>query len=100
MWLDLSNGAPVRITPGHNIQGAKQPAFMHIGAKKPSKLKGGRMRHPGTGVGTVRARDNVAKCFQLELDGAAMRLGLWWLDSAARGAMDYIPIVNVDPVFE
>ena len=38
--------------------------------------------------------------FQLEIEGACMRLGLWWLDSAARGAMDYLPIVNVDPAFE
>ena len=62
MWLDLSNGAQIRITPGHNIQGAKQPAFMHIGAEKPKKLKGGGTRHPGSGVGTVRARDAAATC--------------------------------------
>ena len=27
MWLDLREGARVRITPGHNIQGARQPGY-------------------------------------------------------------------------
>merc|ERR1711977_694023 len=45
MWLDLSTGQKVRLTPGHNIQGAKQRQFMHIGADKPVKING-KLREP------------------------------------------------------
>ena len=116
MWLDLSPGSAVRIAPGHNIQGARQPAFMHIGAKcvcvpgrvvtcqcaasKPRQLKGGGTRKPGPGHGTVIARDDAASSFRLEIEGATMRLGLWWLDSAMRGAVETIPVVNLQPQLE
>ena len=96
MWLDLSPGAAVCITPGHNIQGAKQPAFLHIGATKPRMLKG-ETRQPGPGRGSVIRRDDSASCFHLQIEGACMRLGVWWLDSAARGAVEHLPIVNVRP---
>merc|ERR1712070_1135444 len=39
MWLDLNERQKVRITPGHNIQGARQPQFMHIGASAPVTIK-------------------------------------------------------------
>jgi len=29
-----------------------------------------------------------------------MRLGLWWLDAAARGAIDVLPIVNLKPTYD
>ena len=53
MVLDLSPGAQVKITKGHNIQGARQPKFMHIDAKKkykgkaPVKPVGRMMRNDG-----------------------------------------------------
>merc|ERR1712094_26989 len=50
MWLDLSDRRKVRITSGHNIQGAKQPKFMHIGAKKAVRI-GGVMKEPAEGRG-------------------------------------------------
>jgi hypothetical protein len=90
MWLDLSDRQKIRITPGHNIQGAKQPQFMHIGKKGGSQ----------PGHGTVLNRDEHTCSFSLGIEGAAMRLGLWWLDSAARGAVDVLPIVNLNPTFE
>ena len=37
---------------------------------------------------------------RLQVEGAPMRLGLWWLDAAARGAVDVIPIVNARPQME
>jgi len=88
MWLDLREGQPIRVTDGHNIQGAKQPQFMHIGT-------------PGKpGHGTVVQR-NVASCsFALSIEGANMRLGMWWLDVALRGGVDVLPIVNLKPEFE
>jgi hypothetical protein len=29
-----------------------------------------------------------------------MRLGLWWLDAAIRGAVDKLPIANLKPEME
>jgi hypothetical protein len=29
-----------------------------------------------------------------------MKLGLWWLDAAQRGAVQRLPIVNRNPVYE
>merc|ERR1719271_922699 len=56
MWLDLSDRQKVRITPGHNIQGARQPQYMHIGAKGPVKHNG-KMRQPAVGNGFVMRRE-------------------------------------------
>lgn len=84
MWLDLSSGSKVQITAGHNIQGAKQPQYMHI----------------KTGQGVVQMRDDASCCITLVIEGAHMRLGLWWLDAAIRGAVDVLPVVNQNPEFE
>jgi len=107
MWLDLNAGQNVRITPGHNIQGAKQPMYMHIGATESDAcqhnapnnpaIKG---RRPGPGLGKVIRRDEESAGFQLEIEGATMWLGLWWLESAMRGGVDVLPIVNQNPTFE
>jgi len=99
MWLDLSDGMELRITAGHNIQGAKQPQYMHIGAKKPVEREGKTLQ-PGPGLGCVKKRDDEAVAFMLNIEGAQMRLGLWWLDAAIRGAVEVLPIVNQNPVFE
>jgi len=99
MWLDFSDRAKVRITPGHNIQGAKQPQYMHIGAKKPFERNGKTMK-PGKGLGTVVSRNEDSASFALSIEGAPMRLGLWWLDAAMRGAVEVLPVVNIDPAFE
>lgn len=99
MWLDLSDGAKVRITPGHNIQGAKQPQFMHIGAKKAIERDGVKIQ-PGIGLGKVGRREEDIAAFVLHIEGAPMRLGLWWLDAAIRGAVEVLPVVNQKPQFE
>lgn len=87
MWLDLSNDQPIRITPGHNIQGAQQPQYMHIGKDKP-------------GLGRVSQRDEASCSFMLSIEGAKMRLGIWWLEAAIRGAVEVLPIVNQNPKYE
>ncbi|CAJ1374504.1 unnamed protein product [Effrenium voratum] len=99
MWLDLRRDQAVRITPGHNIQGAKQPQYMHIGAKKAITV-GGEVRKPGVGLGTVVSRCDKTCSFVVQIEGVQMRLGIWWLESAMRGGVDVLPIVNQDPVFE
>uniref|UniRef100_A0A6U8EGT2 Deacetylase sirtuin-type domain-containing protein n=1 Tax=Eutreptiella gymnastica TaxID=73025 RepID=A0A6U8EGT2_9EUGL len=99
MWLDLSEGQRIRITPGHNIQGAKQPMYMHIGAKKPVKRKGQTVA-PGPGLGRVVRRDEASCSYVLQIEGATMRLGLWWLEAASQGTVGVLPIVNATPAFE
>jgi len=99
MWLDLNNFQKIRITPGHNIQGAQQPQFMHIGAKKATVHKGVK-RKPGPGVGTVRNRSDAKQCFELVIEGVNMRLGMWWLDEAEKGLLEKLPIVNYKPKYE
>lgn len=97
MWLDLSTGQKVRLTPGHNIQGAKQRQFMHIGADKPVKING-IMREPAIGNGVVMRREQTH--WNVAIEGENMRLGIWWLDVAMRGAVDVLPIANLNPRFE
>lgn len=93
MWLDFSDQAKVKICPGHNIQGAKQPIYMHIGRKKPYKG-----RAPGMGHGVVIRREETH--WVLSIDGAGMRLGVWWLESAQSGALPFLPLVNLNPEYE
>jgi NAD-dependent SIR2 family protein deacetylase len=99
MWLDMSDGQQVKITPGHNIQGAQQPPFMHIGASKDTVYRGQR-RPPAEGYGSVVGRDDATSSFNLSIEGAWMRLGIWWLEAAARGGPKTLPIVNAKPEFE
>ncbi|CAK9078101.1 unnamed protein product [Durusdinium trenchii] len=99
MWLDLSRGQEVRLTPGHNIQGAKQPQYMHIGAAKPITVKG-ETRKPGVGLGRVVNRCDKTCSFVLQIEGVQMRLGIWWLESAMRGGVPVLPLVNQAPSFE
>lgn len=94
MWLDLRPGAQVKLTAGHNIQGAKQPAYMHIGNTQKSTVNG---RRCGPGHGSVVKWDDVRCSVGLEIEGASMRLGQWWLEAAMRGGPDTLPVVNLDP---
>merc|ERR1712070_1288171 len=99
MWLDLNDRQKVRITPGHNIQGARQPQFMHIGASAPVTIKGV-TRKNGEGAGVVLRRDEGTSSFALQIEGESMRLGIWWLEAAVRGGPNVLPVVNQRPVFE
>jgi NAD-dependent SIR2 family protein deacetylase len=98
MWLDLSERQKVRITAGHNIQGAKQPQYMHIGAAKPVTIKGVTKQH-GAGLGCVVSRQDDTASFVLDIEGVQMRLGIWWLEAALRGGPDVLPVVNQKPTF-
>ncbi|CAE8626753.1 unnamed protein product [Polarella glacialis] len=83
MWLDFSDGQKVRLTKGHNVQGAKQPQYMHI----------------HVGLGCVIKRDQSTCSFSLQIEGASMRLGIWWLEAAMIGSVDVFPLVNESPRF-
>eukprot|EP00928_Gymnodinium_smaydae_P074503 TRINITY_DN57549_c0_g1_i1.p1 TRINITY_DN57549_c0_g1~~TRINITY_DN57549_c0_g1_i1.p1 ORF type:complete len:1191 (+),score=165.92 TRINITY_DN57549_c0_g1_i1:248-3574(+) len=96
MWLDLQDRAKVRITPGHNIQGAKQPKFMHIGAAQTVTYQG-KKRKPAVGLGTVLRREE--NHFLLQVEGEAMNLGVWWLVAAMNGSVPALPVVNQRPLY-
>lgn len=81
-YLDLSPGAKVKVGSHHNIEGAKQPSYSHITTKT---------------VGTVGRRDDTTCSISITFGGSIMKLGLWWLDTAQRGGVDELPIVNTTP---
>lgn len=103
MVLDFRDGQRVKITDGHNIQGAGQPAYLHIGADTPytrPRAYGGQTMNHGPGHGLVKRRLESHGCFLMVIEGVTMELGIWWLDAAKRGALKQLPVVNVEPVME
>jgi len=90
--LDLQVGAKIRLSDDHNVQGAQQPAYMHIGASPGSKAKNGRMA--GAGFGVVKRFCKVRSAYVLEIEGVQMLLGVWWAHAAASGAVRQLPVVN------
>jgi len=80
-YWDLSLGASVRISSHNNIEGAKQPTDSCI--------------RPDT-VGTITGRDEKTCSISINIGGTNKKLGLWWLETAKRGAMPNLPIVNVN----
>lgn len=85
MWLDLSPGAMIQLTEGHNIQGAGQPDNLHVGRED--------LGYHAQGY--VLRRDDSIQGYILEIDGVRMLLGVWWLEAAKRGGPLTLPIVNV-----
>jgi len=103
MVLDLRDGQGIKITEGHNIQGAGQPSYLHIGAKKPYTRParyGGQTLQPGPGHGKVNSFCAEQSSFKLSIHGVMMTLGAWWLDAAERGELETLPIVNLKPVMK
>eukprot|EP00927_Polykrikos_kofoidii_P044534 TRINITY_DN38471_c0_g1_i1.p1 TRINITY_DN38471_c0_g1~~TRINITY_DN38471_c0_g1_i1.p1 ORF type:complete len:750 (+),score=93.84 TRINITY_DN38471_c0_g1_i1:35-2251(+) len=99
MWLNLNVGVEVRITEDHNIQGAKQPKFLHIGASEPVTFMACR-RSPAEPVGFVVERDHAMQAFVLDIAGADMQLGVWWMVAGMQGTVKNLPIVNLHPQYE
>eukprot|EP00092_Neocalanus_flemingeri_P036893 GFUD01040158.1.p1 GENE.GFUD01040158.1~~GFUD01040158.1.p1 ORF type:complete len:401 (-),score=89.89 GFUD01040158.1:44-1246(-) len=96
MYLDLSNNQKVKLNPDHNCQGAKQPGYLHIGSDKAITHRGIK-RQPGPGHGRV-VRYSHSQCgWLLEVEGVSMLLGGWWLDAAAKGEVEYVPVINMEP---
>lgn len=121
MWLDLSSGAKVKLTDGHNIQGARQPAYIHIGADMVSRKKravkrkeeqweeGYPSRKNGPGHGFVVRREGPwvksrkkthRMAYVLQVEGVNMLLGEWWIAAAQRGGLPTLPVVNLEPAME
>lgn len=100
MYLDLRPNAPVRVLE-HNCQGARHPAYMHIGAQPCQRFRGrelGARADPGGGY--VRHRSPDGSWFTLIIEDAIMSIGAWWLEAAAAGELPSLPIVNKHARFE
>ena len=96
MFLDLSDNHKIRLNPDHNCQGSKQGAYMHIGAKQAIRYKDS-VRQPGPGHGRV-VKYSYSQCgWRLEVEGVPMLLGGWWLEAAARGVLESVPVINIEP---
>ena len=50
------------------------------------------------GLGWVTRR--MEMYWLLSIEGASMKLGIWWMEAAMRGAVGVLPIVNQEPRFE
>ena len=97
MVLDLRPGQTIRLNPGHNCQGARQPLFLHIGADRRQGRREG--RQPGPGRGRVEGFCTSKAAWDLRVEGVAMLLGGWWLQAAVRGSLDTIPVININPSY-
>lgn len=80
-YWDLTPGAKVRISDHNNVEGAQQPCDKGITTST---------------VGTVAQRDGSACSIVLTFGGTNKRLGLWWIETAQRGGMQYLPVVNIN----
>jgi NAD-dependent SIR2 family protein deacetylase len=80
-YWDLSTGAKFRMSSHNNIGGAKQPSDSGIKADS---------------IGTVAGRDEKTCSITLSIGGANKKLGLWWLETAQRGGLEYLPVVNIN----
>mmetsp|Transcript_71099 Transcript_71099/g.129632 ORF Transcript_71099/g.129632 Transcript_71099/m.129632 type:complete len:528 (+) Transcript_71099:90-1673(+) len=80
-YWDLSRGQKVRISAHNNLSGARQPNDKGITSKT---------------VGTIVGRDERTCSFTVSIGGTNKKLGLWWLETAMRGGMEHLPLVNVD----
>lgn len=98
MVLDLSKGQEIRLNPEHNCQGSRQPKLLHVFGKSggfdPYQIV---CRPPGPGEGTVEAYDPALSGWELTIEGVTLLLGGWWLEAAARGDLQSIPVINLKP---
>jgi len=78
---DLSVGEKVRISAHNNIEGAMQPADKDLTCDT---------------VGTICRRREETCSILIDFNGTKKQLGLWWLETAQRGGMQHLPVVNVN----
>jgi len=80
-YWDLTPGAKLHISQHNNVEGARQPCDKGITSST---------------VGTVGQHDDRACSIVVNFGSTSKRLGLWWLETAQRGGMKYLPVVNID----
>jgi NAD-dependent SIR2 family protein deacetylase len=79
--LNLTPGEVVRLHESHNWAGCGQERGPRVGA----------------GEGRVLRYCSTQRAWELEVGGAAVLLGMWWLEAAARGAVPFLPVVSARP---
>jgi NAD-dependent SIR2 family protein deacetylase len=86
-WWDLRPGATLKVSQYNNIEGAQQPAYLGI----TPELKG-----------EALPVNNRTCCLSIRFPDrrSTMQLGIWWIDAALRGGVEYLPVVNTDAVEE
>ena len=92
--LCLHPGSGVRLSPQHNCQSAGQPSRAHIGGGELVR-EGGRVTRRAIGEGRVVRYCATQRAWELEVEGVKMLLGYWWLEAAVRGALPFLPIINI-----
>lgn len=86
MFLDLRPGQEVRLNNIHNWQNSRQPGVEHI-------REGAR--------GRVVKYCPTQRAWELQLEGAKMLLGYWWLgDSTSLTGPLHLPVVNWRPSYK
>ena len=45
-------------------------------------------------------REVQTASIKLNVENATMRMGIWWVEAAARGGPAMLPVVNLSPTFE
>mmetsp|Transcript_107916 Transcript_107916/g.170467 ORF Transcript_107916/g.170467 Transcript_107916/m.170467 type:complete len:496 (+) Transcript_107916:137-1624(+) len=80
-YWDLSPGQRVHISSHNNLAGARQGIDKGITEKT---------------IGVVSGRDELSCSISINFRGTTKKLGLWWLDTARRGVVEYLPVVNVN----
>merc|ERR1712176_1405877 len=79
-WWDLRPGSKLRVSQHNNIEGAQQPAYLHISPES---------------VGAALPLDQQICCISVRFDEkTTMQLGVWWIDAALRGGVAHLPLVN------
>lgn len=94
--LDMSPGKEIRLNPGHNCQGSRQPSLRHVFGNTAQEFQVV-CRPPGPGRGTVKGYLPALYAWEIEIEGVTLLLGGWWLKTAKTGAMEMIPVINIDP---
>ena len=89
--LNLTPGQKVKLNSNHNCQGSMQPGKLHIlGGESIVETE----RQKTSGVGRVMRYSSAQMAWEIE--GVKMLLGCWWMESAIKGLVKTLPIINTE----
>ena len=92
--LSFFPGSHVRLSGNHNCQASGQQSLSHISQGELLR-EGGRVVRRTRGEGRLVRYCSTQRAWELEVEGVKMLLGYWWLQAARRGALDFLPLVNI-----
>ena len=91
--LNLSPGQKIKLNSNHNCQGSKQPGKVQI---LPGDMVGESEHQKTPSVGRVMWYSSAQMAWEMEIEGAKMLLGCWWMESAMKGLVQSLPVINVE----